>query len=56
MTYMNNLESLEAAYKKENSKVVVRMLGSADDSKGWQGIGTHCTNIAPLYKLGTKMG
>ncbi len=26
MTYMNNLESLEAAYKKENSKVAVRML------------------------------
>ena len=48
---MNKLESLEAAYKKENSKVAVRMLAVLMILKD----GKELEHTAPLHKLGTKM-
>ena len=49
---MNKLESLEAAYKKENSKVAVRMLAVLMILKDGKEL-EHTAKT--LHKLGTKM-
>ena len=51
MRCMNNLESFEAAYKKENSKVAVKMLAVLMILKDGKELEHTAQDIAPLYKL-----